>query len=159
MNLSHIVKQSCSRIVRLRDYSTTRLSNASGQAGIEMLIVMLLLVPLLLGGFSLAQGVSARHALEQATALAARRIALNPAEWATALNAVQTAVEGALLGHTSSVTCQVTAAGQPVDPNGLAFGNVFAVTCSTPFQAHIPFVSTPGRVLTTTHRESMERYP
>jgi Flp pilus assembly protein TadG len=136
-------------------------SNERGQAGIEMLIVLLVLAPLLLGGFSLAQGYSARHALENSTAVAARQIALNPNYWASVLAGVQTTVDNSLLGGTgSSVTCTVRDAwGAAVDPTTLSFGSRFSVTCGVPFQSDIPFVSTAPRTLTAVHNEVMERYP
>lgn len=136
-------------------------SNERGQAGIEMLIVLLVLAPLLLGGFSLAQGYSARHALENSTAVAARQIALTPADWTTALASVQVAVDHSLLGSAGShVTCQVQDAwGGAVDPTTLAFGARFSVTCSLPFAADIPFTATAPRTLQAVHYEVMERYP
>lgn len=126
-----------------------------------MLIVILVLIPLVLGGFSLAQGYSARHALDNATAVAARQIALDPDTWATALANVQTSVAGSLLGGTGgSVTCNVRDAwGGVVDPTTLSFGSKFSVTCSVPFQADIPFVATTQRTLQAVYCEVMERYP
>ncbi len=132
-----------------------------GQAGVEMLVVMLLLVPLLLGGFSLAQGYSARHALENGTAVAARQIALQPDAWIAALSGVQGTVDGSLLGGPGgAVTCQVRDTwGAAVDPQDLPFASRFSVTCNVPFQAEIPFLPTAARMLETTHYEVMERYP
>jgi Flp pilus assembly protein TadG len=131
-----------------------------GQATLELMITLLILLPLLLGGLSLAQGYSARHALENGTAVAARQIALQPDDWSTALANVQTAVEGSLLGGTGSVTCNVhDEQGNAVDPSALAFSERFSVTCSVPFQAQIPFVPTAPRTLQTVHYEVMERYP
>ena len=132
-----------------------------GQAGIEMLFVILVLVPLVLGGLSLAQGYSARHALANGTAVAARQIALDPDSWALALSSVQTSVDSSLLGGTGgSVTCNVRDAwGGAVDPTTLAFGAGFSVTCSVPFEADIPFTTTAPRTLQAVHHEVMERYP
>jgi Flp pilus assembly protein TadG len=137
------------------------LSNEQGQAGLEMLVILLLLVPLVLGGFSLARGYSARHALENATAVAARQIALQPDDWPAALAGVQTSVDTSLLGSAgASVACAVRDAwGGTVDPGTLAFGSKFSVTCSVPFQAEIPFVPTTPRTLQAVHAEVMERYP
>jgi len=130
-----------------------------GQAGIEMLVVLLLLVPLVWGGLRLTQGVGARHALDTATATAARHIALDPGAWESALIRVQAGVDGALLGPVGPVTCQVTAAGVPVVPTGLAFGTPFAVTCSVPFSGQLPFAAAAPRTLTSTQWAILERYP
>ena len=132
-----------------------------GQSAIDTLVIMLLLVPVLLGALSLAQGYSARHALENGTAVAARQIALNPVDWVTALANVQTTVDHSLLGSAgNTVTCTVLDEwGGAVDPTFLPFGGPFSVTCSVPFQAQIPFVSTASRTLTAIHYEIMERYP
>jgi Flp pilus assembly protein TadG len=105
-----------------------------------MLVILLLLVPLVLGGFSLARGYSARHALQNATAVAARQIALQPDDWPAALADVQTSVDTSLLGSA-------------VDPGTLAFGSEFSVTCSVPFEAQIPFVPPAPRTLQTIHYE------
>jgi Flp pilus assembly protein TadG len=137
------------------------LRQTRGQAGVEMLVVMLLLVPLLLGGFSLAQGYSARHALENGTAVAARQIALQPDAWTAALAGVEATVDGSLLGGAGgAVTCQVRDRwGAAVDPQDLPFASPFSVTCSVPFQAELPFLPTAPRLLASTHYEVMERYP
>lgn len=144
----------------MRHWAGSRRRYETGQAGIEMLVVLLLCVPLILGALSLAQGFGARQALAQGTAVAARRIALNPGEAATALAAVQTAVEGALLGSTGTVRCEVRdGASILVHPNALAFGAPFSVRCQVPFQAQIPFIATAPRTLTIVQHEVMERYP
>ncbi len=132
-----------------------------GQATVELMITLLLLLILLFGGLSLAQGYSARHALENGTAVAARQIALAPHDWGAALAGVQTSVDNSLLGSAgASVTCAVRDAwGGAVDPPTLSFGSRFSVTCSVPFQAQIPFVPTAPRTLQTIHYEVMERYP
>lgn len=137
------------------------MNEEAGQATLELVIGFLLLLPVLLGGLSLAQGYSARHALENGTAVAARQIALTPGNWGAALAHVQTAVDSSLFGTAgNSVTCNVRDAwGSAVDPTLLAFGERFSVTCSVPFEAHIPLVPTTARTLRTTHYEVMERYP
>jgi hypothetical protein len=146
--------------VTKRAAATRQPADEAGQAGIEMLVVLLLCVPLILGALSLAQGFGVRQALAQGTAVAARRIALNPGEAGTALAAVQIAVDGALLGGTGTVNCEVrNAAGIAVDPHMLAFGTPFSVRCQAPFQAQIPFIATAPRTLTVVQHEVMERYP
>lgn len=135
--------------------------NERGQATLELLLVLGLLGALLFGALSLGQGYSTRHALDNATALAARQIALAPGTWEHALKGVGLAVAGSLWGgDAGAVTCGVyDALGAPVDPAYLPFGSRFAVTCRAPFQAAIAFVSTSPRTLTVTHYEIMERYP
>ncbi len=137
-----------------------RRTSEGGQAGIEMLVVLLLSVPLILGALSLAQGFGIRQALAQATAVAARQIALDPGARGSAFARVSASVDGALLGGSGAVACEVQdAAGTPVDPNALAFGTSFTVRCSVPFQARIPFIATAPRTLVAAQPEVMERYP
>jgi Flp pilus assembly protein TadG len=143
-----------------RAYASRGRAQETGQAGIEMLVVMLLCVPLILGAFSLAQGFGVRQALAQGTSIAARRIALNPGEANAALASVQGAVDGALLGGTGSVSCDVRdTAGTPVSAGALAFGTPFTVRCSVLFQAQIPFKARAARTLIASQYEVMERYP
>lgn len=124
-----------------------------------MLVILLLSVPLLLGCLSLIQGFALRQALTQGTAVAARRIALNPGEAGAALAEVQTAVDGALLGG-GTVACEVlTATGAGIDPTLLAFGTPFSLRCTVPWQAALPFLYTAPRTLTAVQGEVMERYP
>ncbi len=138
-----------------------KVKDERGQSAIDTLAIMLLLIPVLLGALSLAQGYSARHALENSTAVAARQIALNPGNWDTALANVQTAVDHSLLGSAgNTVTCTVLDEwGGAVDPTFLPFASSFSVTCSVSFQAQIPFVNTAPRTLSAIHYEVMERYP
>lgn len=132
-----------------------------GQATLELLLVLGVLAALLFGALSLARGYSARHALDNATALAARQIALDPGNWEMALKSVQLTVDRSLLGGTGNpVACAIYDAwGGLADPLYVPFGTRFAVSCSVPFQADIAFVSTAPRLLTATQYEIMERYP
>jgi type II secretory pathway pseudopilin PulG len=137
------------------------MSGEAGQAGLEMLVVLLILALLLFGALSLAQGVSARHALENGTAVAARQIALDPASWSRALDGVQDAVDHSLFGAGGAVSCDVVddAGGSVPNPTLLQFDDPFAVVCSLPFEPAIPFVATAPRTLTSRHYEIVERYP
>jgi hypothetical protein len=136
-------------------------SDERGQGTLELLLALGLLVALLVGALSLGQGYSARHALDNATAIAARQIALNPGAWGDALKGVGLAVAASLWGGAADeVSCAVyDSGGALVDPTYLPFASRFSVTCSAPFQAQISFVPTSPRTLTVTHYEVMERYP
>lgn len=137
------------------------MSDERGQGTLELLLVLGLLAALLFGALSLGRGYSTRHALDNATAIAARQIALNPGMWGEALKGVGLEVEASLWGGSADeVSCAVYGAGGAlVDPTFLPFGSRFSVTCSADFQAAIAFVSTSPRTLTVTHYEVMERYP
>ncbi len=131
-----------------------------GQASVELLLILGIMLVLLFALLSLGQGYAGKHALAQGTAVAARQIALTPDAWGTALAGVQDAVDHALLGGLGSVTCTVQdTAGALVDPTLLPFGTPFIVTCTVPFQPDIPFQANALRTLTAQYYEVMERYP
>ena len=62
--------------IRLSDYKTQK-----AQASIELLLILLILVPLLLGGIELARGVGIRQALDSGTGVATRALSLDPGQW------------------------------------------------------------------------------
>ncbi len=133
----------------------------TGQATLELLLVLAVLVALLFGALDFARIYSASHALHNGAAVAARQIALAPDGWETALGGVQTAVEHSLFGGPGEpVACAVyDGGGHIVNPEFLPFGSRFSVSCTLAFQARIPFVPTDPGVLRAVHHEVMERYP
>ncbi|MBU4353053.1 MAG: pilus assembly protein, partial [Nanoarchaeota archaeon] len=84
-----------------------------GQAVLEFLLVLMILVPLLFGGIELARGVGIRHALDSGVGVATRALSLDPAQWNWSVSVINQTVSGNPLGggSVSAVTVTVYNAG------------------------------------------------
>ena len=69
-----------------------------GQASLEVLIVLILLIPLIFGAFALSRGVAIKSALDSGVAVAVRALSLDPTNWTFASNAVTMTVAQNVFG-------------------------------------------------------------
>ena len=74
---------------------------SKGQATLEMLLVLIVLVPLFFGGIELARAVSIRHSLDSGVFVATRAISLNPTDTAYAQTLVQDALTNNIFSEQS----------------------------------------------------------
>lgn len=137
-----------------------------GQGTVEVLLVLLILLPVLFGAFSLAQGITIKHALDVATEKAARVLSINPADYEYAVSLIRTEVNQGLLGtgHGEQVVVRLYDAVtgveiSPADLDAAGFGYRFAVEAEVSWQPAIPFLSSPARVLRAMHFGIVERFP
>ena len=136
-----------------------------GNAIVEMVLVLPILVMLLFGGFELSRGIAAHHALDTGVSTAARGLSIDPAQYDWAENAIRNSVGGNVLcaGLGSSVTVRVYdrygATLAPDQLDTLGFGAPFWIEATLPFSAAVPFVSLPGRTIAVVHTEVIERWP
>lgn len=136
-----------------------------GQAILELLLVLFILVPLLFGAIELSRGVSLRHSLASSTQVAVRALSLEPAEWTWASNVIQDSVTGNVLGggNVSAVTISAyDDTGQSLTPAalaGLPFGTPFRVEASVDYTPDIPLFSNLQVTIRVTHWGIVERYP
>lgn len=137
-----------------------------GQGTVEVLLVLLILLPVLFGAFSLAQGITIKHALDVATEKAARVLSINPADYEYAVSLIRTEVNQGLLGtgHGEQVVVRLYDAVtgveiSPADLDAAGFGYRFAVEAEVSWQPAIPFLSNPARVLRAMHFGIVERFP
>lgn len=141
------------------------MKNERGNAIVEMVLVLPILVMLLFGSFELSRGLAAHHALDTGVSTAARGLSIDPAQYGWAENAIRNSVGGNVLctGLGSAVTIRVYdrhgAALTPDGLNSLGFGAPFWIEASLPFNAVVPFVSLPGRSIAVVHTEVIERWP
>ena len=63
-------------------------SKERGQASVELVLVLLILIPLLLGGIELARGVGIRQSLDSGTGIATRSLSLDPTQWVWATSII-----------------------------------------------------------------------
>ena len=160
-----IVRFSHSLIVetmRPPDYPTTQ---PKGQAALEFLLVLLILVPLLFGGIELARGVGIRHALDSGVGVAARALSLDPTQWSWAVSTIQQAVSNNPLGGgaVSAATVKVyNAGGIAIGSSGLAalpFGAAFRLEASCTYTPEIILVGGQMVSIRVSHWGIVERFP
>lgn len=136
---------------------------AKGQAAVEALLVLMILILVIFGGIELSQGIAVRQALDSSTGAAVRALSLDPTQWSYAGNLVQQGVNQNVMGANGAVSLQVTdSAGNPRSSawlSGSPFGTSFILEASAPFQADIPFLSEPVMTIRVRHWGIVERYP
>ena len=136
-----------------------------GQATIELVLVLLILVPLLLGGIELARGVDLRHSLDSGAAVAVRALSLDPAQWAWSTSVINQAVQNNLLGGgaVGAVSVRVyNASGSQISPNALStlpFGTTFRLEASCTYTPEIVLVGGQTVTIRVSHWGIVERYP
>lgn len=154
----------CFRARRSRAAAGTR-GASPGQASVELLLVLLILVPLLLGGIELARGVGIRQALDSGTGVATRALSLDPGQWSWATGTINQAVSGNVLGggSVSAVSVNIYNAGGAQITNGdlatLPFGSSFRLLASCTYTPWIPLVSGSTVTIRVSHWGIIERYP
>jgi Flp pilus assembly protein TadG len=130
-----------------------------------MLLVLLILIPLLLGGIELARGVGIRHALDSGVGVATRALSLDPGQWNWATTTINQAVQRNILGggSVSPVTVKVyDAGGLAITSNALfsqSFGTAFRLEASCTYTPKIPLVDGQVVTISVSHWGIVERYP
>ena len=138
-----------------------------GQAALEMLLVLLILVPLLFGGIELARGVGIRHSLDSGVGVAARAISLDPSQWNWAVQVIEDSVTNNVLGGGTATTPTVRVfndAGTELTSGQLAalsFGETFRLQADTTYTPWLPLVTGGGQAITirVSHWGIVEQYP
>lgn len=135
-----------------------------GQASVELVLVLTILMILLFGAISLAQGVGIKHALDIATEKATRLLSIDPKSYDAAEALLRGEVEASWLGHGYGALVNLALfdalTGAPLtagDLGATALGYQFRVEASVPFQADIPLLDLTGRTLTVAHWGIVER--
>ena len=136
-----------------------------GQAALEFLLILFILVPLLFGGIELARGIGIRHALDSGVGVAARALSLDPSQWSWATSVINQAVADNPLGGgaVNAVTVKAfNAGGSRIYASGLAalpFGAAFRVEASCTYTPEIPLVGGTAVTIRVSHWGIIERYP
>jgi len=84
----------------LNNRQSTKLRNRfqRGQAMLEILIVLLILIPLIFGGIELSRGVAVRSSLDSGVGVAVQALSIDPTQWGFAGTVVQQAVDQNVFG-------------------------------------------------------------
>ena len=138
-----------------------------GQAALEMLLVLLILVPLLFGGIELARGVGIRHSLDSGVGVASRALSLDPAQWSWATQVIEDSVSNNVLGGGTASPPTVRAfndAGTQLTSGQLAalgFGETFRLQAETEYTPWLPLVTGGGQAISirVSHWGIVEQYP
>ncbi len=137
--------------------------DASGQAAVEALLVLMLLGLVIFGGIELSRGVAIRQALDSGAGASARALSLDPNQWSFATNVIQKSVDQNIMGAGPAVTVQVyDSANNPRSAawlSGSPFGTPFVQEATVPFQADIPFLPSSSITIRVRHWGIVERYP
>jgi Flp pilus assembly protein TadG len=122
--------------------------NQRGQAVIESLLVLMILVLVTFGGFELSRGVAIRQALDSSTGAAVRALSLDPSQWNYAKDIIQDGTNQNIMGGDVTTNLQVFDTAGTLRSSawlsGCPFGTTFILEASAPFQADIPFLSEPA---------------
>ena len=136
-----------------------------GQASVELLLVLLILVPLLLGGIELARGVGIRHSIDSGVSVATRALSLDPTQWAWATNTINQTIQENILGGgaVSAVTIHAyNVSGTQITSATLAtlpFGVAFRLEASCTYTPKIALVGGQAVTIRVSHWGIVERYP
>ena len=134
-----------------------------GQAAVEALLVLMILVSVIFGGIELSRGVAIRQALDSSTAAAVRALSLDPTQWGYSNSLIQQAMDQNVMRSASAISMQVMDdSGAERNSNWLSgspFGTSFILEVSAPFQADIPFLPTGAITIRVRHWGIVERYP
>lgn len=142
-----------------------RQKGEGGQAILEMLLVILILVPLFFGGIELARGVAVRHALDGGTGLAVRALSLDPTSWNWALDIILREVDENVMGASGVGTPSLQAydsSGALLMPGALAalpFGTPFRLEAQLSYTPELPLVTSQTIQVRVSHWGIVERYP
>mgnify|MGYP001072639684 CR=1 FL=1 len=133
--------------------------DSSGTAAAEALFSAILLTILLFAGFELGRAVSIKHSLDVGVYRATRYLALNQ-DIDQAKEMIWHEIEMNVLGHGYTDSQIRNAITFPLgNPGYKSFGEMFAVRCTLPYQATVPFMNLGQRQMTVEHRQSVERFP
>lgn len=140
---------SCALSARIISRRTSlRDGKERGQASLEMLVVLMILIPLIFGGFELARGVAVRSSLDSGVGVAVRALSLDPGQWNLAKGFVHDFVVDNVLGGVDpeSIVIQATSSAcSDTDVaclNSLNFGDPFCLTGKADFTPDIPLMTT-----------------
>jgi Flp pilus assembly protein TadG len=71
----------------------------SGQASLEILIVLIFLIPLIFGAIELSRGVAVKSSLDSGVGLAVRALSVDPTNWGWSAGLVSTTVAQNVFGN------------------------------------------------------------
>jgi Flp pilus assembly protein TadG len=142
-----------------------RITRTRGQASIELVLVLPILLMLIFGGLDFARAVALHDALNSGTGIATRALSLDPSQWAWADTTVRAEVLNNVFGIAGVGPVSLTATGE----NGsalsagqlanLTFGTTFCLQGSSSFTPAVPFLANTTVPINARHCGIVERMP
>ena len=145
--------------------TTHFISDEQGQGAATLFLAVMALALLFFGAVELARGVMIRQVMDTGVVTAVRGLSIDPSRWGWAVDTIRAEVDANILGGGLGSQVAVTPYdenGVPLTPAGLdalQFGAGFSVRAEVPFQAAVPFMNLPGRIIAVQHGRLVERYP
>ncbi len=141
---------------RIRNSIRVRNHFQRGQATLEILIVLLILIPLIFGGIELSRGVAVRSALDSGVSVMVQAVSIDPNQWGWSAVVVQETVDQNVFG---SAGLDPTVHLAAVDINSIPiddlttqpFGTAFCIVGSIGYSPLIPLVPTSPITIKVTH--------
>jgi Flp pilus assembly protein TadG len=153
------------RSTSLSDRDSRRARGCRGQASIELILVLPILLLLIFGGLDFARAVAVHDALNSGTGIATRALSLDPAQWTWADGAIRSEVANNVFGAAGIGAVTVTVTGPtgsvlaPAQLAGLPFGTNFCLEGATTFTPAVPFLANQTVTIRSRHCGIVERMP
>jgi hypothetical protein len=135
----------------------------SGQASVEIFLILLILIPLLFGAFEFSRAIAVRAALDSGVGIATRALSLAPDNWDWAqLNFTDTVNQNVFgaSGVTGLTMNAYDDSGHLLSASALenlAFGSTFCIVGQANFQPHVPLLANSAITLRVRHCGIIER--
>jgi hypothetical protein len=140
---------------KVRQSAILRNKFQRGQATLEILLVLIILIPLIFGGIELSRGVAVRAALDSGVGVAVRALSIDPTQWGWSANVVATTVAQNVFGSAGLGTVHLEAydsADQLISDPGnnlqnLPYGTPFCLVGWVNYSPVIPLLTlSPGYI-------------
>ncbi|GEM_PF-3051554 len=134
-----------------------------GQASLEVLIVLILLIPLIFGAYEISRGVAVKSSLDSGVGIAVRALSVDPTNWGFAANAVSNTVAQNVFGVSGlgPVNFEAyTSTGvrlYQADFAALVFGDGFYIEAWVQFSPEVPLLPLAPITLRARHYGIVER--
>jgi hypothetical protein len=126
----------------------------SGQASLEILIVLIILIPLIFGAIELSRGVAVKSSLDSGVGLAVRALSVDPNNWAWASGLVFTTMTHNVFGAADLTNYTFTAYDSSDNPlssaqfAALNYGAGFYIEATVRYTPQIPLLNLTPAYLT-----------
>lgn len=136
-----------------------------GQATLEMLVVLMILIPLIFGAFELSRGIAVRAALDSGVGVGVRALSLDPTQLSWVRDVVESTLDQNVFG-TSGVTFNSStdvyttlscSSSTPQSIEGSSFGTTFCLIGEADFKPEIPFITNTQINIRVCHCGLIER--
>lgn len=132
-------------------------SSERGQATLEMLLVLMVLVPLFFGAIELVRAISLRHSLDAGAFLAARAVSLNPDDLTYPQTVVTNTVNQNVFGGGAISDFNPGTISWDVCPAGRVLGCRFSYTSSLKYTPWLPLIGGQQITITIRHHGIVEK--